>query len=322
MKGLFIINPSSGKQINQGKAIQTITELLRDGVIEEATVFYTRAKDDAKNRTIKASKEDYDFVVAVGGDGTVNEVVAGLYATGSKMPMAIMPSGTTNDFATSVGIVPTVVGLYYLIKDFNVVPTDIGCFNEKDYFLNVAAGGILSEVAHNVSIESKTMLGKTAYITSGMKTIAEKGFKTTRLLFEIDGVKEEIDVYFFILANSKSVGGFSKICADAKINDGYMDLCIIKSLDILNAVPIFTSILDGSHKNNKNVEYRQVRDVKISAIDENTVFHLDCDGEYAGELPMHVEVLKGGVNLLLPTESRKTKNIVAQQDETKIQIRD
>ena len=322
MKGLFIINPSSGKQINQGKAIQTITELLRDGVIEEATVFYTRAKDDAKNRTIKASKEDYDFVVAVGGDGTVNEVVAGLYTTGSKMPMAIMPSGTTNDFATSVGIVPTVVGLYYLIKDFNVVPTDIGCFNEKDYFLNVAAGGILSEVAHNVSIESKTMLGKTAYITSGMKTIAEKGFKTTRLLFEIDGVKEEIDVYFFILANSKSVGGFSKICADAKINDGYMDLCIIKSLDILNAVPIFTSILDGSHKNNKNVEYRQVRDVKISAIDENTVCHLDCDGEYAGELPMHVEVLKGGVNLLLPTESRKTKNIVAQQDETKIQIRD
>ena len=233
MKGLFIINPSSGKQINQGKAIQTITELLRDGVIEEATVFYTRAKDDAKNRTIKASKEDYDFVVAVGGDGTVNEVVAGLYTTGSKMPMAIMPSGTTNDFATSVGIVPTVVGLYYLIKDFNVVPTDIGCFNEKDYFLNVAAGGILSEVAHNVSIESKTMLGKTAYITSGMKTIAEKGFKTTRLLFEIDGVKEEIDVYFFILANSKSVGGFSKICADAKINDGYMDLCIINSLDIL-----------------------------------------------------------------------------------------
>ena len=322
MKGLFIINPSSGKQINQGKAIQTITELLRDGVIDEATVFYTKAKDDAKNRTIQASKEDYDFVVAVGGDGTVNEVVAGLYITGSKMPMAIMPSGTTNDFATSVGIVPTVIGLYYLIKDFNVVPTDIGCFNEKDYFLNVAAGGILSEVAHNVSIESKTMLGKTAYITSGMKTIAEKGFKTTRLLFEIDGVKEEIDVYFFILANSKSVGGFSKICADAKINDGYMDLCIIKSLDILNAVPVFTSILDGSHKNNKNVEYRQVRDVRISAIDENTVFHLDCDGEYAGELPMHVEVLRGGVNLLLPTESRKTKKIVAQQDEPTTLIKD
>lgn len=315
MKGLFIINPSSGKQVNQGKAIQALTELLRDGIIDEGTVFYTRGKDDAKNRVIEASKEDFDFVVAVGGDGTVNEVVAGLYVSGSKIPMAIMPSGTTNDFATSVGISPTVIGLYYLIKDFIVVPTDIGRFNDAEYFLNVAAGGILSEVAHNVSIESKTLLGKTAYITKGMKVIAEKGFKTTPLIFEIDGVREEHDVYFFIIANSKSVGGFSEICTDAKINDGYMDLCIIKNLDMINAVPVFTSILSGTHKNNKNVEYRQARDIKIFSLNEDAVFHLDCDGEYAGQLPLHVEVLREGINLLVPSESRKTKEIIASQEE-------
>lgn len=318
MKGLFVINPSSGKQVNQAKAIQAATELLRDRIVEEITFFYTQKKDDAKNRTILASEEGYDFVVAVGGDGTVNEVVAGLYLSNSKMPMAIFPSGTTNDFATSVGISPTILNLYDLIKDFNVVPTDIGRFNEREYFLNVAAGGILSDVAHNVSVESKTLLGKMAYITSGMKTIAEKGFKTTRLLFEIDGKKEEIDVYFFILANSKSVGGFSKICADAKINDGYMDLCIVKSLDVIDAVPVFVSILEGTHKYNKNVEYRHVKDVKIFATDEKAEFHLDCDGEYAGELPMHVEVLQAAVNLLLPAESRKVKEIVAHSEETKM----
>jgi len=315
MRGLFIINPSSGKQVNQGKAIQAAMEMMRDGVLDEVTFFYTKAKDDAKKRTIQAKNEGYDFVVAVGGDGTVNEVVAGLYLSGNKMPMVIFPSGTTNDFATSVGISPTILNLYDLIKDFNVVPTDIGRFNENEYFLNVAAGGILSDVAHSVSVEAKTLLGKIAYIMSGMKTIAEKGFKTTRLLFEIDGEKEEMDVYFFILANSKSVGGFSKICADAKINDGYMDLCVVKSIDAIDAVSIFTSVLDGSHKNDKNVEYRQVRDVKIFAIDEKTEFHLDCDGEYAGELPMHVEVLQAAVNLLLPTESRKTKKIIASSDE-------
>lgn len=314
MRGIFIINPSSGKQINQAKAIQAATELLRDGIVEEITVFYTKGKDDAKNRTIQACKENYDFIVAAGGDGTVNEVVAGLYISGSKIPMAIMPCGTSNDFATSVGISPTVLGLYSLVKEFNIVPTDIGRFNDEDYFLNVAAGGVLSDVAHSVSVESKTLLGKTAYITSGLKTIAEKGFKTTRLLFEIDGVKEEIDVYFFVIANSKSVGGFSRICYDAKINDGYMDLCIVKSLDLLSAVPVFTSILDGTHMNNKNVDYRHVRDVKIFAVSEDTVFHLDCDGEYAGLLPMHVEVLQGGVNLLLPTENDKTKKIVAEPE--------
>jgi len=94
-----------------------------------------------------------------------------------------------------------------------------------------------------------------------------------------------------------------------------MDLCVVKSIDAIDAVSIFTSVLDGSHKNDKNVEYRQVRDVKIFAIDEKTEFHLDCDGEYAGELPMHVEVLQAAVNLLLPTESRKTKKIIASSDE-------
>ena len=69
-------------------------------------------------------------------------------------------------------------------------------------------------------------------------------------------------------------------------------------------------------------EFRVCSLVIHENIDENTVFHLDCDGEYAGELPMHVEVLRGGVNLLLPTESRKTKNIVAQQDEPTTLIKD
>ena len=92
-------------------------------------------------------------------------------------------------------------------------------------------------------------------------------------------------------------------------------MCIVKSLDVIDAVSVFASILDGSHKKDKNVEYRQVREVRISAIDENTVFHLDCDGEYAGNLPMHVEVLQGGVNLLLPIENRKTTQIVAETQE-------
>lgn len=312
MRGLFIINPSSGKQTNQGKALQAMHELLKDQVIEEAVVFYTRGKGDARNQTYEAKREDYDFVVAVGGDGTVNEVVSGLHLSGSGIPLAIFPSGTSNDFARSVGISPTVHCLYHLIKSYHAVAADIGRFNDRDYFLNVTAGGILSDVAHSVSVEAKTLFGKTAYVAEALKKVSENWFRTTPLLFEMDGEREVFDVFFFILANSKSVGGFPKICVDAKINDGYMDLCVVKNVDALTALPVLTQIQAGTHIHNKLVEYRQVRDLRIFPTEETTEFHLDCDGEYAGEFPLHAEVLQGGVQLLLPAENTKTKKIVME----------
>ncbi len=312
MKGLFIINPSSGKQNNQAKALQAMHELLTDKVIKEASVFYTRGKDDAKERAYAARKEEYDFIVAAGGDGTVNEVVSGLHMSGSGIPVAIMPSGTTNDFASSVGISPTSYCLYNLIKDRNAVAADIGRFNEKQYFLNVAAGGILSDVAHSVSIEAKTYLGKAAYIANGIGTVFKNGLRTTPLLYEMDGQREIIETFFFILANSKSVGGFSRIGAEAKINDGYMDLCIVKKVDPLNVLPLLIQIQTGTHVHNKYVEYRYVRDLKIMPAEGTGEFHLDCDGEYAGELPLHAEVVQGGVNLLLPAQNDKTERILEQ----------
>lgn len=312
MRGLFIINPSSGKQTNQGKALQAMHELLKDQVIEEAVVFYTRGKGDARKQAYEAKREEYDFVVAVGGDGTVNEVVSGLHLSGSGIPLAIFPSGTSNDFARSVGISPTAYCLYHLIKDCHAVAADIGRFNDRDYFLNVTAGGILSDVAHSVSVEAKTLFGKTAYVAEALKKVSENWFRTTPLLFEMDGEREVFDVFFFILANSKSVGGVPKICVDAKINDGYMDLCVVKNVDALTALPVLTQIQAGTHIHNKLVEYRQVRDLRIFPTEETTEFHLDCDGEYAGELPLHAEVLQGGVQLLLPVENTKTKKIVME----------
>ena len=316
VKGLFVINPSSGKQVNQAKALQAMSDLLKDGIIDEASVFYTRKQDDAKNRAMTAKTDGYDFIVAVGGDGTVNEVVSGMLCGSGSIPLAIMPSGTTNDFATSAGIEPTVYCLYNLIKDFKVVTADVGILNGGKYFLNVVAGGILSDVAHNVSVEAKTLFGKTAYMAEGVATVTTNGLKTKKLIMEIDGIEETIDVFFFILANSKSVGGFSKICVDAKINDGFMDLCIVKSLDILNVVPAFLQIINGTHKNNKHIEYHQIKKLKIKPADGESDFHLDCDGEYAGVLPADIEVTKAAVKLLLPAENIKAKQIVTGENQS------
>ena len=98
MKGLFIINPSSGKQNIDSMLREIMATLILDQICSHVDVFYTKGKDDAKNRAAELKPGDYDFIVSVGGDGTLNEVTNGLILSESNIPMAIISAGTVNDF--------------------------------------------------------------------------------------------------------------------------------------------------------------------------------------------------------------------------------
>lgn len=299
MKGLFIINPSSGTQTVQKTAIKIINKMLLDPESEGMTVFYTHGKDDARAKAASLKPGDYDFVLGVGGDGTINEVAVGLYQSGSEIPLAILPAGTTNDFAVSVGLPHDVDGVCKILKSRQTQKMDLGRFNDY-YFYNVAAGGALSEVAHTTGTNMKTALGRAAYLIEGAKKFASVKFSTVPLIFEIDGVEEKHDVYFFILANSTSVGGFHKIAPLASVNDGLLDLCILKNVDFASTLPLLNQIKKGTHTENEDrFVYRQCRSLKVRSEDSSLVFPLDYDGEYGGNLPLEASVIEGAVNLIV-----------------------
>ena len=316
MKGFVIINPSSGTQTVQKMALKIVHTLLLDEDSEGVQLSYTHKKDDARKAARALKPGEYDFVLAVGGDGTVNEVVSGLYEGGSGIPLMILPAGTTNDFAVALGLPRTVEGVCDIIREGNFMPMDIGRFNDT-YFFNVAAGGLLSEVAHCVPSEMKTAFGRMAYLLEGGKKVLEKKFETTSLIFEIDGQEEAHDVYFFVIANSTSVGGYHKISPQAKINDGLLELLIVKKLDFFTALPAMMQIQSGNHINNEKLfEYKKVKHVKIRLADTNAEisFPLDYDGEFGGELPVDIEVIPNAVNLLIPSCNGKAEKLVVQSD--------
>ena len=314
MKGFVVINPSSGTQTVQKTALQIMHTLLLDDQAEGIQIRYTHKKDDARKMCAALRPGEYDFVLAVGGDGTVNEVVTGLYESQSGIPLMILPAGTTNDFAAALGLPRTVEGVCDTIRAGHSMAIDIGRFNES-YFFNVAAGGLLSEVAHCVPSEMKTAFGRMAYLTEGGRKILENKFETTPLIFEIDGIEEYHDVYFFIVTNSTSVGGFSKISPDSKINDGLLELLIVKKLDFFTALPAMMQIQSGLHVNNdKLFEYRQVRQVEIRPVKKGTDFPLDYDGEFGGSLPLHIEIIPKAVNLLIPKNSAKADKLISNAD--------
>ncbi len=308
MKGLFIVNPNSGTQIHQNTVHEAVRDLLDNGTLAEARFVYTQGKNHALETARDIEPGEYDFIMAVGGDGTVNETVNGIAEGGHNTPLAILKAGTTNDFATIMGLPVDTTGIVQMLGDFCVKKIDLGKINGK-YFINVAAGGILSEIAHSVPSERKTVLGEAAYYIEGVKRIGELRLDTVPLKFEADGFSLETETFLAIVANSRSVGGFANIAPKAYVNDGLLDVCIIKSLRPVDLVPVFSQIVTGTHINNKCISYFQTKSLKISPLSDDKNFIIDYDGEAGGKMPAEISVVPRGLGLVVPKNSEKTKKL-------------
>lgn len=287
MKKIKVIyNPSSGRQVIQRRIDEIIISLLDLGYI--VGKYATEKKDDAENEAMKTCKEDWDAIIACGGDGTINEVASGVAKSKRRIPIAILAGGTVNDFATYMDIPKTRVEFVEMIEAWDIEYVDMGLCNES-YFINVATGGLLTNVAHTVPIENKTVLGRMAYYFEGIKEIPKQKFETIRLKITSEEYSEEEDVLLFVISNGKSVGGFKKLSPTAEVQDGLLDCVIIKKADFQDIVSIFLKIYTGEHVNHPRVEYFKTKDITIENVSQKEV-HVDIDGEYAGELPVNIKI--------------------------------
>ncbi len=306
MKGLAIINPSSGKQVLQRSALDAINMILATGVAEEVHLFYTQKKEDATQRAAAIKQDEYGFIMAVGGDGTVNEVVNGLIESHTTTPLVIIGAGTTNDFAAAMELPKRPADICEMIKNRYTVKADVGKMNNK-YFLNVAAGGLLSEVAHKVTSDLKTSFGKLAYYIAGMKDLSSLKLDTVPLKFELDnGETFTSDVFLFVIANTRCVGGFNRIAPKAMINDGKFDLCIIKKVEPLDVIPLAFKIQAGNHLSSPLIDYYQSSSIRITPMSQEAEnFPVDYDGENGGTVPIDITTYKEAINLIVPTDNQR-----------------
>ena len=189
-KALFMINPSSGRQNIMSTVESIIGKLAMKEICNTAEVFYTKKKNDAKNRAAALKAGEYDFVVAVGGDGTLNEVAAGLYLSGSNIPMAVISAGTVNDFANYLNLPQEAGAFVEMIEKFQCKDVDLGRINDE-YFINVVAGGMLTDIAYKVPKEKKATMGKMAYYTEFLLELPKQMTKND-LKLKVEDVQEKI----------------------------------------------------------------------------------------------------------------------------------
>lgn len=290
----IIYNPSSGRQIVQ-KNIPYLVNILEENNYW-VDVYPTEKQLDAMHAASEACKDNYHIVIAIGGDGTVNEVVNGIMVNTSRPKLAVYPAGTVNDFANYLKIPRSMEEFAQIIIKEHTVKIDVGLGGDR-YFLNVAAAGLLTDVAYRVSSEAKTVLGKFAYYLEGLKELPKQIFQPIKVRLKIGEVEEEREILFFLIANTPSVGGFKYVAPEASVSDGKFDLLIVEKSQFIDVASIFVKALTGNHTNHPNLQYIQVDSFSVDC-DED--IYVDLDGEQGDKLPMDFQVKKSAIDLIIP----------------------
>lgn len=291
----IIYNPTSGRELFRKHLPEVLEQMEIAGY--ETSCHATTCEGNAIEAAKEAVERGFDLIVAVGGDGTLNEVISGVAEFDVRPKIGLIPMGTTNDFARAVHIPRDIKKAVEIIIQGDSIPVDIGRMNDR-YFINIAGGGRLTELTYEVPSKLKTVLGQMAYYLKGIEMLPS--IRSSNVRIEYDGEVFEDKVMMFLIGLTNSVGGFEKLAPDASLNDGKFTVLILKELNIAEFIRVATLALRGEHLSDPHVIYAKASHVKVTS--EERVL-LNLDGEYGGLLPAEFENLYRHIDVLVPIDS-------------------
>ena len=269
-KILFIINPVAGKK-NTKELIPLIETTMKENKIPYEILLTKKPKDATK----LAQETQCKIVVAVGGDGTINEVAKGLIRRKFGM-LGIIPAGTGNDLSKSLDLPRDPGEALDIIVKGKTTKVDTGIANNQE-FLNIASVGFDAEVVNIANkVKKKVKIkGKFAYVIGVLYTALS--FKRRNVIIDIDGEKYKRSVILVALGNGNYYGGGMKILPFASLYDGDLHICIVKDISNLKLLFLFPSIFKGNHlKYIKYVETFKGKSVNIE-LEKKISFNVDGD---------------------------------------------
>ena len=290
-KLLLIINPYAGKR-RANRQLTEIIEIFNRGGWD-VTVYVTQSRGDACKVSADRAK-DFQLVVCCGGDGTFNETVNGILASGTNVPIGYIPAGSTNDFANSLGLPSNILECAQRIVDGTPIPYDIGSFNQR-FFSYVASFGVFTRTSYTTPQSVKNALGHTAYLLSGIQELSQLHTRFVRLV--LDGETIEGDFLFGAICNSTSLGGVVNL--DPKqvdLRDGKFEVLLVRAPKDLAEVAECIQAVQKQQYNCKMITFQSAKHIEIYA---DATMSWTLDGEQAdGSDCILVENLYHAINLM------------------------
>jgi YegS/Rv2252/BmrU family lipid kinase len=303
MKLVFIVN---NKDNRLAKTLPGLRNYCQDTINGHVEFLFTDRSKHAVELAREASTNGCDYLIAVGGDGTLNEVVNGIMQSElreSDSPiLGLLPYGSANDFARTAGISNSIEDLNTLIQTESTQKIDLGKISinqtgETRYFINIAGVGLGAEVAKNLT-GSSSLLGPGfnyfKHIINGFLRYVKKEVSCTSSSWEWKGKLLQMAV-----AKGRYFGNAICVAPDAKLSNGQFQLAIFGDLSLWDYVKNLSKLKKGVKIDLPEVSYHYAREVLLESDD---ICGIEADGEYVGLLPVSIKVLPKAISFLMPPQ--------------------
>ena len=304
---LFVVNPASGAG-KAGRQWAQVEAWLPSAGIPYETAFTTRP-NEAIEITQSAVRQSRPVVVAVGGDGTLNEVVNGFFHNGAPIPtsskLAMVPLGTGGDFRRTLRIPTDPKAAIDVLRTGVPRRLDTGYVTFQTaagstavrHFINIADAGLGGDVVQKVGNGTKRF-GSMAYTLGGMRALMS--FKNKPMTVDIDQVTHELPkAQQVVIANCQFFGGGMQMAPTASPTDGVFDVIFIKNAGKIETMRGMNDFRAGKHLDQTNPKIELLYGKRVSVTSPKKV-RIDIDGEAVGFLPALFEIQPGSIEFITP----------------------
>jgi diacylglycerol kinase (ATP) len=285
---LCIVNPAAGN----GRAARTWAAVERELAALRPELALTESPGHATAIARRACADGFTHLLAVGGDGTLHEVINGIDRPG--VALAVVPAGTANDFARSARIPFRPEAAVRGLGHDRRRTIDVGTVHGRRY-LNVAGAGFDAEVARLINAGPRRARGALPYVATAVALAFR--YRAAELELDLDGRRLRRRCLLVAVGNAAAYGGGMRICPDAVLDDGLLDVCIVGELAPAKILAILPTVFFARHVRHPAVEYVRARAVTITGPGACAVH---ADGEVSGTLPAHFRLEAGACSLWVP----------------------
>jgi YegS/Rv2252/BmrU family lipid kinase len=293
-KYYLIVNPHGGSK--KGLAILEKVEPIFKQAKAKIEIKETRYAGHARMMANTLKFEGYDGLCAIGGDGTMHELVNGMLTRndGKKIPIGLITGGTGNSFMHDVNCLDPVVAAKRIVigrlRKVDIAKVDAA--GEIIYGFNIVGWGLPTDI--NILADKMRWLGGQRYNVASIIEVIKNTVRLAKI--SIDGRTIAGDYGFILGCNTIHTGNAMKMAPLAQIDDGLIDLLILRKAGRLKLLSLFTKLFKGGHVGDPVVEYHQAKEFSIVPLEDHI---LNIDGEMVGSTPIHVKMMPGAIEVLV-----------------------
>jgi len=285
----FIYNPFSGNKT----IINKLDSIIKKYQVKEYVIIPYRIDEEASiEEAFYDIKDGYDHILIAGGDGTVDIVINYMKENNISIPIAILPTGTANDFAKTLGMSENIEETLDIILNSDTHKVDLGRINNK-YFVNVASAGMFTDVSQRINNDFKNTIGKISYYIKGIEDALK--LKKFNVNIKSNDFEYNGDMYLILIFNGRTAGNIN-LAYKSELNDGLLDVIIFKAMPIPKTIPILLSIIRGGNIDyHEDIIYFKTKEIYIECNDHIST---DIDGEKGPNFPLHIKCEEESLQIL------------------------